>query len=164
MKNTKQTSLPFNKYGNTVIYYNIEADDLISKVSFGALKSLEERASIVRFDSCLEFEVYKILRSKFQKSDIDCHYDIEILPKTATDRALKWRVDFRVYVTGCNPFYVEAKGVETDDYSLRQTLLRRFKLETFNRVLTVKKERLFEFAHHIRTFELWSDNEKMNEY
>jgi hypothetical protein len=151
MTKYSQASLPINKYGNVQTYYNLDSDSIVTKEN--------KTDNTLRFDSYLEYEVYKILRAKFSKDVIKHHYTVEILPKTNDGiRAINWCVDFAVFANSDNCFYIEAKGVEIDDFKIKMNLLKRFKPLTANRLITVFKPDLFTFAHIINVWELWQDD------
>jgi hypothetical protein len=150
MGKSRQMAMPINKYGNVRVYY----DSLTGKASSD--KPLAGAAETLIFDSQLEFNLYKILLTKFDKSDIKLHHKIEILPLYLDVPAITWRIDFKVE-TESHLFYVEAKGIELDDYKLKCNLLARFHPSIYDRIFTIHDKELSTFKHTIATFPFWED-------
>lgn len=141
-----------HKYNAKPVWYNPKNDTAYGAVAIGAKEAREQ--GYLYFPSTLEYEVFRQTRAFFALSrlrySIETQHTIEILPKVETIRAITWCVDIKVTyysakhtdITGV--LYVEAKGVETDDYKLKMNLLARFKPEILYDVCVMRNPRLVD--------------------
>jgi len=79
--------------------------------------------TVICFDSQLEFEVFKVLYTRFAITDIDLHFKIELKPKTEYSATVNYFVDFRVKTSVYSFLYIEAKGLMTKEAFIKIKLL-----------------------------------------
>lgn len=135
-----------HKYNAIPVWYNPSNDTAYSTVACGSIEA--RRQGYLYFPSTLEYQTFRAVRAFFTLSrfawNIDTQHTIEILPKQDTIKAVTWCVDIIVKyrhlkhddISGV--FYVEAKGIEMDDYKLKMNLLARFKPEILEDVRVIR--------------------------
>lgn len=139
--------MTYNKYGAKPVYYDPSKDTAYDSI---AITTAEWRKNGgMYFPSTLEYEVYRGIRSFFNKYKIPfkiaVQHTIELLPQEKEIRAITWCVDFKIEykIDNLEPIphtlYVEAKGIELDDYKLKKNLLERFHPSIADRLRVIRK-------------------------
>lgn len=136
-----------HKYGAKPLWYNEKLDQAFSIIAISAKEASQQ--GWLYFASTLEYEVFRNARAFFSQRNIKCkietQHTIEILPKQDTIKAITWCVDIKVdyKLDLLDPYpstlYIEAKGIEMDDYKLKMNLLARCKPEILAKVRVIRK-------------------------
>lgn len=90
----------------------------------------------IMFDSIFERETYKQLVYRYGEESVEVHVKVSIKPKTEVFKELFWSCDFKVK-TRWGTFYVEAKGVPTEDFRLKVQYLELFQPDIYDRLVMV---------------------------
>ena len=135
-----------HKYGAKPLWYNPKLDEAYDIIPI--TRDEARKQGWLYFPSTLEYKVFRNVRAFFAKHRIPCkietQHTIEILPKLDTIKPVTWCVDIKVdyKLDPLEPvpstFYIEAKGIEMDDYKLKMNLLARFKSDILNSVRVIR--------------------------
>jgi hypothetical protein len=87
-----------------------------------------------KFDSELELQVYKYLRTVFNKDELIVHDRFLIAPGTAPKYHIYWAYDF--YIKPLD-LYIEPKGLTTDQAKVRFAFMRNLHPEEFAKIIFI---------------------------
>ncbi|MEG4359538.1 MULTISPECIES: hypothetical protein [unclassified Microcoleus] len=104
------------------------------------------RKNVIRFDSQLEFEVFRVIARYFPIEHIDFHFKIELKPKTQYSGTTNYFVDFRVKTSLNEYLFLEAKGLMTKEASLKIKLLEILKPEIHSKLIICSAKKEFYFG------------------
>jgi hypothetical protein len=121
-----------NKYAAKAVSYDVEQGTYANPTS--------NPDDVVRFDSILEYNVYRQIVRVVKPEFVTIHKPLLIW--TASDRFpdFTWTCDFQITLPKTD-IYVEAKGIQTDAFKSRLRAIDKFIPEVFDRLLIVSQVR-----------------------
>ncbi|MFN7762540.1 MAG: hypothetical protein ACK5RE_17985 [Pseudanabaena sp.] len=138
-----------HKYGAKPVYYNPKTDTAYGVIAVTA-KEWKHNGGLY-FPSTLEYETFRAIRAWFAyrkiQHRIELQHTLTILPATKSIKAITWCVDFKIdyKLDLLDPIpttlYIEAKGIEMDDYKLKMNLLSRFHPGILSHVRVIRNSR-----------------------
>lgn len=93
------------------------------------------------FDSTLEFNTWQVLTDFTKISNITRQYPLQVIPESHYFKPVHYFVDFAIHIPQTKKeFFIEAKGVATNDWMLKYKLLWHYYPEI--------AKKLFVVCHH----------------
>jgi hypothetical protein len=138
-----------HKYGAKPVWYHPIGDKAVPTLAITAKEAKAQ--GWFYFSSTLEYETFRNVRAFMSQKrlnwSLETQHTIEILPKTDIFKAITWCVDLKLdyhhpkHADYQGILYIEAKGIEHADYTLKVNLLSRFKPDILRGLVVIRNSR-----------------------
>lgn len=97
----------------------------------------------ITFDSCMEYNIFNLLRCYFSLSQIKVHLPLIVRPSSPWFPETKWKVDYcitNVPDLNGNKLYIEVKGLVTTEFKEKMKSLAYFCPAVFENLVIITEK------------------------